>query len=382
MKITIDRDELIESTTPVCSVASGKNTIKALDCVLMQTCGDGCLFVGYDLEKGIKVTVPCRVEEEGFFLLNAMRFAQIIKAMPAGNVTVEIDEKTLKTRIYNGKSVFELQAQPGSAYPDLPEISSDKGFSMKQDDLAELIRCTAFSAALNDPRPSLNGVFMKVCGGVFTAVGSDGFRLALCEQKTELTSINDDGEEIDMRFILPLKTTDELMRLLGDGDAVTLRLGRKHILFETERYTMFARLIDVEYIDYERIIPKSSEINVKIDKEQFSDALDRALLVTEDRQPGQAKTPVILNFTDGSLNISAVSITNSVSDDIPLIKKTGPDIEICYNCRYLCDSMKALKSDTVKLSMTSPLSFTLIEPDDEEEDKRFLMIVGPVRHIK
>lgn len=378
MKIICDRDKLVAALNPVASVASPHSAIPSLACVLMQTQQDGtCLLVGYDLEKGIKTYLPCEIEEEGFFLLNAGRLAQIVRTMPQGNVCLEIDAKTCKTRITGGSSVFELQAQPGSAYPDLPEITSEKGFSMQQEDLVYLLRKTLFAAAVSDPRPSLNGVFLRLHDNTITMVGCDGGRMSVCE-KTVSVSVIAEGDGLDFSCIIPSRTADELLRLLGQGETITFRFGRKHILFEMGDIVMFARLIDVDYIEYERFIPKASEIFVNCDRRLLEEALERAMLVTEEKQPGQSKSPVVFRFGDQTLNVSSTSVSGCVNDDLP-IQKEGGDIAIAFTCRFLYDAVKTSDADTLRLSLTSPLTGMILEPSEPEEGCRFLMLVNPIR---
>lgn len=379
MKITIDRDALIAAAAPICSVASGRNTIPSLDCILLQTQPDGtCLLVGYDLEKGIKTYLPCHIEEEGFFLLNATRFFQIIRTMPSGDVCIEINAKNCRTRIVGGSSVFELQAHPGSDYPNLPEITSDRGFTMDQGELAKILGKTAFAAAVNDPRPSLNGVFVKVEGSSITAVGCDGSRMSLCEETSDLVSLRNDGEPLSFQFIIPVKTAEEVIRLLGSDESVTLRLGRKHILFEIGTFTVFARLVDVEYIQYERFIPKTSSVFACVDRMALLMSLERAMLVTEEKQQGQSKSPVILSFRKDGLEVSSTSVTGCVNDVIP-ISLDGEPMEIGFNCRFLCEAIKACDADMIKLSLSAPLAGMLVEPTEKEEGKRFMLLVLPVR---
>lgn len=378
MKFTCDRDLLISALTPVGSVASGHNTIAALDGILMNTQPDGTVsLVGFDLEKGINTSIPCRIDEEGFFFITAQRFIQIVRLMPSGELTVEIDKSSCKTKIYSGGSMFEIMAHPGSEYPDLPQVRQENGFTMKQSDLLDILRRTTFAAAINDPRPFFNGVFFHISGETITTVGCDGSRLALVEQKSELIAHTADNN-LEMKFIIPAKTLDELTKLLGSDENVTIWLARKHILFDLGKFKLFTRHIDVDYIDYQRFLPQSSAIIVNCDAQSFENALERALVVTEEKNKGQAKSPVILNFTDGLLTVSSVSVTNRVSDDIP-VSKTGGDLEIAFNCRHLCDAIRVCDPGELRLSLNTPLTSMLIEPVEQEENRKFLLLVLPVR---
>ena len=387
MKLICDKQILINSIIPLTGVVSNKSTIAALEGIQFRTEGrESCVLCGYDLEKGIRTKIECAVAEEGNYVINAAKLSQIVRAMPDGPITVEVDSKTLRTRIYGGKAVFEMQALGGGDYPDLPDLNGDRGFLIKRQDLKNIFDKTSFAVAINDSRPALNGLFMKLSGSVITAVGCDGNRLAVFEQKCELEN-TESGELPDMTFLIPGKTVSELVKLLGDGEkTLKIRLGRKHVIFTVDEFVLFTRQIDAEYVDYNRFIPASSKIEVILESDKLRSALERAILITENKQQGQTKSPVILKFTGSVLNVSSCSITEQVNDDIN-IEKEGEDIEIGFNCRFLLDAMRVCDTEYIKLALNSPLMSMTIEPDftmkpdeaENYENKRFLLLVLPVR---
>ena len=74
--------------------------------------------------------------------------------MPENNVTIEVDRRNI-TKITSGKSSFELHALKGDDFPNLPELSVEGGFNIKQGELRSLIVKTLFAVAQNDQRPAL-----------------------------------------------------------------------------------------------------------------------------------------------------------------------------------------------------------------------------------
>ena len=143
--------------------------------------------------------------------------------------------------------------------------------------------------------------------------------------------------------------------------------------------TLFSRLIDQMYLEYERFIPKESKTFVTVDRKELSDALERAALVTEDRIQGQAKSVVKLSFEDQMLNVSAISINGKVFDGIQ-VEKDGPDLLIGFDCKKLLDILGGADDEMIKLSLTSPLMSMIVEgADAEEKDTKFLYLAIPMR---
>jgi DNA polymerase-3 subunit beta len=163
---------------------------------------------------------------------------------------------------------------------------------------------------------------------------------------------------------------------------VNIQLSRKHVIFRMEGKLFFSRLIDSEYIDYQRVIPKAKPINVKVDRMGLISSLERASLVTEDKALGQAKSYVRCAFEDSKLKISSVSVTGSVYDELG-IEKEGDNIVIGFNCRYLLDALKAADGQIVNITLNSPLMSIVITPvaaeDSEPSDEDFLYMVCPVK---
>ena len=182
-----------------------------------------------------------------------------------------------------------------------------------------------------------------------------------------------------MEFIIPGKTLIELMKLLNDtDDTVSIRLTRKYVIFILNNVIFFSRLIENEYIDYKRFLPKSAKTYVTIDCESFLVALERASLVTEDKTMGQAKPTLRCNFEDDMLKLSSVSVSGKLYDEI-FTQKSGDDIMIGFNCRYLLEALRSCDSEKLKLSLTSPLMGMTIEPAEPMEDGSFTFLVLPVK---
>ena len=263
-------------------------------------------------------------------------------------------------------------------FPTLPDITNIVGFNIKQGDLKNMISQTLFAVAQNDARATLNGAYFKIKGDRITAVGCDSFRLAIREKVCELENTSD--FDLDISFIIPGRTLTELLKILNDPDeTVIITLNKKQVLFKFENRNMlfFSRLIEGEYIDYERIIPQNSSIFVNVDTAVLEGALSRASLVTDDTA-GRNKSLARCNFHDNKLEITSVSVNGKVRDEIPTAQE-GNDIEIGFNCRYLTDALKASMCDKLRLSLSSPYISMIIEALDSNENDRFIFLVLPCK---
>lgn len=380
MKVTFDRKQLINAVTPLLGCVSNKNTFAAIAGILVSTDMESgnCILSAYDLEKGMRTVLPCRVEEDGAYVLNANKFAQVIRSMEEDSVTVTVDPKTNQTTVVSGAAFFVFGAQNGEEFPILPSLTGDRGIRVKRNEFRDIVNKTSFAIAVNDARASLNGAYFHVENNKFTVVGCDGNRLSrvIYDLDVEYTL---DTVHFDQEFIIPGKTMNELLTVIDDSEEyLEMQLTYKHVFFKFDNTDFFSRLIDQPYVEYQRFIPKNNKIFAFINTAAMNGAVSRALLVTEDKVSGQSKSPVRLKFSEDILTVSSSSVVSRISDDIP-VRKEGEDIEIGFNCRLLLDALRVCDAEELKLSLNSPYMSMLIEPAEETPGREFLMLVLPVR---
>ncbi len=377
MKLRFSRPILQDAISNVIYCVSTKNTITAVEGILI-TCEDGkVVLTSYDLEKGMRMEIEAEIIEEGSCIINAQSLNSIIKLMPAGMVELTVNE-FYRAKLTCGNSEFELNGINPKDYPTLPDISNRKGFNIKQGELKKMINQTLFAVAQNDARPTFNGAYFKIQDNKIVTVGCDSFRLAVSEKICELENTSD--APLDTAFIVPGRTLSEVIKLLTDPDEiVSIGISRKQVIFRFEKrdIVFFSRLIDGDYIDYERIIPKNSTIFVNIDTDIFESALNRASLVTDD-SAGKNKSLARCHFYENRLEITSVSVNGKVRDEI-VTSHEGGEIEIGFDCRYLTDALKASMCDKVRLSLSSPNISMVIEPLEVEENDKFVFLVLPCR---
>lgn len=380
MKITFQKTLLESVVNDSMGSVHDKSTIPVVEGIRFKTESDGiCSITTYDLEKGFKADISCDISEGGNYVINAQKLNRIIKYMPDQYITLSVDDNC-NAVITSGRSKFELHAMQGETFPSLPELSGDKGFSISGEILKKMIAQVFFAIATTEQRPVLCGALFEIRDDQLKIVACDGNRLAVREKICSLENKNKDGSSLNMKFVVPGKTLSQLMRLISDDDMVGIYLGRKHVIFALEDRTFFSRLIDGEYIEYNRVIPPERPISVKLSRMDLVSSLERASLVTEDKALNQAKSFVRCHFEGSYLKISSVSVTGSVYDEVA-IEKEGSDLIIGFNCRYLLEALKAIDNNKICIWLNDPLRSIIIGPDESEkkEDEEYLYMVCPVK---
>ena len=379
MKIIFNRQEIINKIAPIMSVVSGKSTLTAVEGILIEAnAPDSCTLTAFDLEKGIKIKVDAEVLEQGAYIINAQKFNQTLKVMDDDEITITVDSK-LAASIDCGKSSYKTIALKAEEFPEIPDLKTEKGFVVKESALKTMMSKVSYAMGVNEPRPVLNGCFVKTEEGKINVVACDGFKLAVCSYDAELKKLENSDRGVEYSFIVPVKSVNELCKLFSDDEEeeVTVYMSHKNMVVEFNDMVFFTRLINGEYVDYNRIIVKNHKIEVKADKQDVIAALEKAALITEERIAGSVRSHVRVEVVGDVMKVSAVSALGSIYDEFE-IEHTGDDLSIAFNNRFLIDSIRACRSQTVKISMSSPLMSINVEPCDEEEGSELFMLL-PVR---
>ena len=383
MKIVFRKDIICAAVSPLMSGVSTKMTLAATEGILIEaSLPNICILTTYDIEKGVRMTVEADVIEAGSAIVSASKFGQIVRVMDGGDITLTVDDRNTAT-IISGRSSHTMTALPAKDFPEIPRLTSNQGFTVPQHVVRGMMAKCMYAMGVNDQRPVLNGLFFSVTEGKLHTVSCDSFKMATCATETDLVGVDGSDTVEDIKFILPNKSVSELYKLLNDKDEealVTVYTSRKNIIFVMGDITFFSKLIEGEYIDYNRIILRNHRIILTMDREAFISALEHAALITEEKVAGSVRSHVRLETEGSVLKISATSGTGSAYDEVA-IGHEGDDIIIAFNNRYLIDSLRACNADRIKISMSSPLTSINIEPDDDDRcaTAEDLFMLLPVR---
>ncbi len=380
MRFTVSKSAFLNKLTPAMGTVSSKGTITAIEGVLLETTDDGNIKLStYDMTKGVRATVEAiSIERDGKFIINAQRLYQTVRVLPEDEVTIDVNDK-LSCTITSGKASFSMFAMKGEDFPNLPDLTSDRGFEISSEKIRLMISKVSHSIAEVDNRPMLCGAFFKITNGNLEVVSCDSYTLSRCSVNCDISSLSTNSE-LDFSFIIPGHALSELSKNLAEGDEenVEFYISRKHAIVKKGESVFFTRTIDSEYIDYKRIIPKDNDIIVTVDRDRFLDGLERANIVADEKIKGSTRSYVKITTDDQFLSISSSSVNGNVFDEMECVHE-GRDIEIGFNCRYLINSVKVAEGENIKITLKSPTQAITIEPAEEADDFKYFYMILPVR---
>lgn len=365
MKLTIERNALINVLKHTTGVVEKRNTIPVLSNILIDAASnETVMFVATDMEIEVTEFVNLEnrsVKETGSITLPAQTLFNIVRKMNNNEVTIQSEDNG-QVSIISGRSKFKLSTLPVSDFPQMPVNEADCSFSINATDFAGLVDRVRFAMSVEDTRYYLNGVYLHSSGDTMKCIATDGHRLAIAEMAKP------DGLDLEKGVIIPRKTVNEVMKVLSETSGnITISISQRKISFRVGDIVIQSKLIDGTYPDYDRVVPQGNDKLLTVDVASFMSAVDRVATVSNE------KTRAIkLDLLPSELSLSS-SASGSNAKDVIEAAFDGEPMDIGFNARYLLDVLGTLKCKDAKMSLGT------LETPAVFEEENALYVLMPMR---
>lgn len=368
MRFTIQRENILKPLQFVIGVVEKRQTLPVLSNVLMEAKNDKLSITATDLEVEIVSSTGLNVGETGAITLPARKFIDICRALPEeAQLDVAFDAEKDRVIIRSGKSRFNLATLPVTDFPNIEDVSGQLQFQVPQRVLKNLIEKTQFSMAQQDVRYYLNGLLLEVSDNVIKTVATDGHRLSYCERDIDVSPSS------KVQVILPRKGVVELSKLLEDSDSpADVVIGSNHIRINLADIQFTSKLVDGQFPDYDRVIPKHGDKEVIANREMLRHALVRTSILSNEKYRG-----IRIRLQAGLLQAQAHNPEMEEAEEEVEISYQGGDLEIGFNVNYLMDALAVIPGESVKMIFGDPNSSCLILPMVEDVGCKY--VVMPMR---
>ncbi len=363
MKLICSKSNLLHGVNIVLKAVPTRTTMAILECILIDASANEIKLTANDMELGIETKIEGEIAERGVIALDAKIFSEIVRKLPDNDVVIETDS-SFKTTITCEKAKFHIVGKSGDDFSYIPYIERNEVIHISQFTLKEVIRQTIFSIADNDSNKLMTGELFEIEENHLKVVSLDGHRISI--RNIELKN-NYDHKKV----VVPGKTLQEVSKILPGSaeDEVQIFLTDNHIVFEFDCTTVVSRLIEGEYFKIDQMLSSDYETKIKINKRELLDCIDRATLLVKEGD----KKPIIMNITDGNMELKINSFIGSMNEDID-IAKDGKDILIGFNPKFFIDALRVIDEEDVILYMVNPKAPCFIKDDEG----KFIYLILPV----
>ena len=366
MKIRCSQSQLLFGLNTVQKAVPSKSSMTILECILFTADEEGIKLTANDMELGIETYIEGTVEIAGEIAVEAKMISNLIRSYSGdkGDEFVIESDDTNNVHIYYHNSKLNIPGRSTEEFVLLPELDKEDPIEISQFSLKEIIRQTIFSISDNDTNKIMTGELFEIKNDQFKVVSLDGHRISV----RNITLKNSYDER---SVIIPGKTLQELLKIIpGDVDKdVSIYLCENHVIFEYESVKVVSRIIEGNYFKIDQMISNDFETKFDINKKDLLEVINRStLLITEGD-----KKPLIFNIEDDKVSLSLTSKNASMNDDIE-ITKTGKDIRIGFNPKFLKDALGVIEDENVTIYMVNPKAPCIIKNEEES----YLYLILPV----
>jgi len=364
MKLTCRKDELSERLQVAGRGVSTRTTVQILAGILLNAAGDRLSLSATDMEISLRVSLEAQVEDEGSVVVPGRLLVDIVRLLPAGEVTISHRAEEGVVELVCGSASYRLNTYAAEDFPRLPEIEDASAFTVEKEAFVDTIARVSRSASRDESRPVLTGVLVRFEGDRLVMAATDSYRLSVKE-----TALSDSpGREIEA--IVPARALGELARIAqGEGETIQVGVQENQVVFGVDDVWLTARRIDGQFPNYKQLLPEAFEAEVTMDREELLDVVRRTSVLA------QRKSPLRLRFEDGDLTISAQTQDVGEAHESVPVPYSGELLEIGFNAEFLRDGLESVTDDKVRLKLISPLRPGLILGESDD----FQYLIMPIR---
>src|SRR5260221_799682 len=378
MKITLNHSKLAKSLQYASRAVSAKPNIPVLSNLFLEVSKTDLKVSATNLDMGINVWIPGKVDEEGSTTVSAKYIADFVSASTSEKVDVELKDTVLNVKTPKSKANFSTI--PANEFPPLPESGETPLFVISPVEFLVSMDKVIFSCSsdMSAGKIQQTGVlFELVSDDEIAFVGLDGFRLS----KRTAKIADYQKEMMKDQIIVPARYLNEIVKIVQDYPDMEkiqdfLSDNKSQIIFKFEEVEISLRLIEGPYPEYKRIVPDGSVYSFDVKRSDLEEGIK--VINTFARSNLSNKT-----LFDFDIENSAIKLKSSVAEigdnetEVPVSNADGSgDMNSAYNLRFIQDVVSHLKGETIHFETKGPLSPSVFK---DKSETNFFHIVMPLR---
>ncbi|PKL18422.1 MAG: DNA polymerase III subunit beta [Spirochaetae bacterium HGW-Spirochaetae-5] len=368
MKFTINKDTILKAINIADSVISSKNINTILSNCLFNISKNRLEIIATDNEMAVKTEIETSADSDFSFTANGKKLSGIIKELPDEDISLTIDDSMIiNIKSSNIKGSYTFYGTDSSEYPQLPEMSNNNIIEIDQAVLKEMIKKVIYAAATDTIKPVFNSIYIiSEKPGTITAIATDSRRLSMITREINSEAFIGEG------IIIPLKTINEVYKLLSNSGTCKISFDSKQCYFKINETEIVSRVIEGQFPNYKQIIPKEYSHKSIIETSKILDSVKRAMIFT--REPANK---IIMTLSQDILHIEAnTPELGQAEEELQIESDNKEKIFLGINAHFLFDTLKQIDSFSFICGITGQMSPITIIPED---DKNFISVIMPIQ---
>lgn len=362
MKLTVTQENLSRALNTVSRIASSRGSLPILSNVLLKTVNNQLLVEATNLDVAISETIGAKIKTEGSITVPARLMQDYVSSLPASTLKLEVKDSKLNISTEHHNST--VNGTPSDDFPEMPVIDKGDRIEIAGNEFKLALQQVLFAASSDEARPVLTGLYLHSNEGKLYAVATDSYRLA----EKSITKIDK-----DVSLLIPASSLQDVLRVMRDDNTqVSIQYDEQQARFSVGSVELITRLIEGNYPDYRRLLPKSSETTASLKLSDLQEITKVSSLFAREAAGG-----VTVTIDEENQDVSIRSIASQVGENTATADaKVEGEAVITMNSRYILDALSAFDGESVQLNVNGKLDPCLLTDPDNDD---YLHVVMPVK---
>jgi DNA polymerase-3 subunit beta len=362
MKVTLLTENIINFLPLIGKVLPSHSQVPILSNVLLFADSNGFFIKATDLEIGVEIKIPAKIETEGAVTIPGKEFIEAINSLPKDKISIEQEKDIVVLRCR--ENTVSFNTIPKDEFPQLFKEKGKKAVSFTKAEFIDIFSYLTFAVSFEETRPQLTGVLIDTKKDGVNFVATDGYRMSV-------KKIKELPKEFSEPLIVSVKLINEVMAIKNkDEVSVFINKEENQVLFDLGDVLLVGRMIEGSFPDYESVIPTSSKTTVTFDREELLQNVRLISVFARD-----VSNIVSVEIMENAMKLSAKSQGVGEGESLVECQTKGEGNKISFNIKYLHDLLKTVTEKTIVLRVNSAMEAALFEV----KEKDFSHVIMPIQ---
>lgn len=343
---------------------TGKNlTLPVLGSVLWVASSKTLKLRATNLNIGIEVEVPAKIEKEGVVAVRGDILSSLFSILQ-GDLMVKFELINGNLLVKTNSSTILLKSISHEDFPTIPAVEGERlVIGVKK--FIEGVKAVYYSASISEIKPEIGSVYIYPEDDMVVFVSTDSFRLA--EKKIKIKQRLSFGG-----ILIPFKNIIEIIKVFdGVNDDLKITLQKNQISFSSENIYLTSRVVNGSFPDYKQIIPKNPTTKSVVLKQDFISSLKISNIFSD------KLNQVVLTIKPSEKVFEIESKNTDVGENTTLISGalSGEEVSANFNYKYILDCFQSISGDSLSIELSGNSKPMIIRGVG---DNSFMYLVMPM----
>jgi DNA polymerase-3 subunit beta len=367
MQFQIVKSVLLKALSNVSGAVEKKNTIPVLQNIKIEVENKKVTLSATDMDILVTSFFTAQVTKEGNTTVPAHMIYDIVRKIPDNTIIIISQESPNILQIKYGMAKYNLPTIDASEFPNLTADEMGNEIEIEADKLTNMIDKTRFAISIDETRYYLNGLYLQSLKNdeisELRCVATDGHRLAMSYLENDKLTTN-------FGVIIPKKSVTEIRRIIDGTGVIKISTSRIKIKVVTDNTSIISKLIDGEFPDYNKVLPKNNSNIVTLNKKALFEAIDRASTMANDKHRS-----IKLIIENNKLTLQVTAGEGGFAYEEIEVEYNGDRIEAGFNSRYLLEVIGQADREELLIKFKNGNYPALVEPKGSNK----LFVIMPIR---